>query len=278
MPSKRFHVSFEFFPPATERGKTNLMRTAEALGRENPDFFSVTYGAGGSTRTGTKQTVESLLSRGWNGVPHLSWGHSPRSYVIEQVKEYQRLGVTSLVLLRGDIPSGTVATTTHPAADLVKLVREDFNDEFDIYVAAYPEMHPDSPDPTRDIEFLREKIGNGATACFTQYFYNADAYFYFVDQCTRFGIDVPIIPGVMPITNYERLVRFSVNCGAEIPRWIERKMYQYRDQQEALEDFGCEVVSSLCRRLREGGCPGLHFYTLNRARATTRILKSLALP
>lgn len=275
MLGQQFHLSFEFYPPNSERGESNLLRSADRLSRERPDFFSVTYGAGGSTRTGTKQTVESLLQRNWSAVPHLSWGQSTRRLVVQQIQEYRELGVSTLVLLRGDAPSGTVPSVTHHASELVELVRNEFNDHFEIFVAAYPETHPDAPNPSRDIQYLRQKLRAGADACFTQYFYNPDAYFYFVDQCGRMNIDVPIIPGIMPITNYERLVRFSKNCGAEIPQWIERKMYELREDQQALEDFGCEVVLALCQRLCDNGCPGLHFYTLNRARATQRILGDL---
>lgn len=278
MLGQQFHLSFEFYPPNSERGESNLLRSADRLSREKPDFFSVTYGAGGSTRTGTRQTVESLLQKNWTAVPHLSWGQSLRRQVVQQIQEYRDLGVGTLVLLRGDAPSGTVPSVTHPAAELVELVRNEFDDHFEIFVAAYPETHPDAPNPSRDIQYLRQKLNAGADACFTQYFYNSDAYFYFVDQCGRMNIDVPIIPGIMPITNYERLVRFSKNCGAEIPQWIERKMYELREDQQALEEFGYEVVLALCQRLCDNGCPGLHFYTLNRARATQRILRDLKLP
>ncbi|MCY4142313.1 MAG: methylenetetrahydrofolate reductase [NAD(P)H] [Gammaproteobacteria bacterium] len=273
---QQFHLSFEFYPPNSQRGENNLMRSATRLNGEQPDFFSVTYGAGGSTRTGTKQTVESLLKENWPAVPHLSWGHTTRKHVVQQIQEYCDLGVKALVLLRGDAPSGTVPGITHHASELVELVRSEFNDQFEIFVAAYPETHPDAPNPSRDIQYLRQKVDAGANACFTQYFYNSDAYFFFVDQCRRQGVDAPIIPGIMPITNYDRLVRFSRNCGAEIPQWIERKLFEFKEDQQALEDFGCEVVLALCQRLCDNGCPGLHFYTLNRARATQRILKDLA--
>lgn len=275
MSAANFHLSFEFFPPATAIGQTNLAKAAETLQRFGPEFFSVTYGAGGSTKTRTKETVAGLISNGCTTVPHLSWGDSPREHLVEQLRDYRELGVSGLVLLRGDAPSGTVAQTGHHAAELVSLVRTDFGNEFEIFVAAYPEMHPDAPNPTKDIEFLRAKVDAGADACFTQYFYNPDAYFYFVEECRARRIDVPIIPGVMPITNCERLVRFSRNCGAEIPKWIESKMFEYKDDQESLEDFGCTVVRNLCQRLFDNDCPGFHFYTLNRARATSRILQNL---
>ncbi|MCY3885239.1 MAG: methylenetetrahydrofolate reductase [NAD(P)H] [Gammaproteobacteria bacterium] len=275
MSAESFHLSFEFFPPSTSRGLANLTEAAHRLNQFSPEFFSVTYGAGGSTKTRTSETVEELISRGFVTVPHLSWGDTTRDLVVEQIKKYQKSDVSGFVLLRGDTPSGTVAQTVHHAVDLVNLVRSEFGNAFKIFVAAYPEMHPDAPNPSRDIEFLREKVDAGADACFTQYFYNSDAYFYFVEACRGNGIDVPIIPGIMPITNCERLVRFSRNCGAEIPRWIESKMFEYKDDQASLEDFGCDVVQSLCQRLVDNDCPGFHFYTLNRARATTRILRSL---
>lgn len=269
------HLSFEFFPPATELGKANLEKTAADLSQHGPEFFSVTYGAGGSTKTRTYDTVASLTRLGRATVPHLSWGDAPRQFILDQLGNYQELGVAGLVLLRGDPPSGTVAHTVHHASELVNLVREEFGEEFEIFVAAYPEMHPDALNPTKDIEHLRAKIDAGANACFTQYFYNPDAYFYFLDACRSHRIEVPIIPGIMPITNCERLVRFSRNCGAEIPRWIERKMFEYKDDQESLEAFGCSVVQNLCQRLLDNDCPGFHFYTLNRARSTSRILQSL---
>lgn len=275
MSSSSFHLSFEFFPPATAIGQTNLAKAAETLRQFQPEFFSVTYGAGGSTKTRTNEAVAGLIAQGCNTVPHLSWGESPRENLVNQLKDYRSLGVSGLVLLRGDTPSGTVAQTVHHAVELVSLVRSEFGDEFEIFVAAYPEVHPDAPNPTKDLEYLRAKVDAGADACFTQYFYNADAYFYFVEQCRSHRIDVPIIPGVMPITNCERLVRFSRNCGAEIPRWIERKMFEFKDDQEALEDFGCAVVENLCQQLLDNDCPGFHFYTLNRARATFRVLKNL---
>lgn len=275
MSAANLHFSFEFFPPATAIGQRNLARAAETLKRFRPEFFSVTYGAGGSTKDRTTETVAKLIANGCKTVPHLSWGDSPREHLIAQLRDYKALGVAALVLLRGDTPSGTVAQTVHHAAELVHLVRSEFGNEFEIFVAAYPEMHPDAPNPTKDIEYLREKVDAGADACFTQYFYNPDAYFYFVEQCRSHRIDVPIIPGVMPITNCERLVRFSRNCGAEIPRWIESKMFEYKDDQESLEDFGCTVVQSLCQRLLDNECPGFHFYTLNRAKATSRVLQYL---
>lgn len=275
MLTESFHLSFEFFPPATSRGLSNLTEAAHALSQFNPEFFSVTYGAGGSTKTRTNETVSKLISSGFATVPHLSWGDSTRDQIVEQIKKYESSDVTGFVLLRGDTPSGTVAQTVHHAVELVSLVRAEFGDTFKIFVAAYPEMHPDAPNPSKDIEFLREKVDAGADACFTQYFYNSDAYFYFIDACIGNGINVPIIPGVMPITNCERLVRFSRNCGAEIPRWIESKMFEYKDDQASLEDFGCDVVQDLCQRLVDNNCPGFHFYTLNRARATTRVLQNL---
>ncbi len=277
MSSSKFHLSFEFYPPRTEQGHHSLLRSAQRLIEEKPDFFSVTYGAGGTTRTRTSQAIASLLDKGWNSVPHLSWGDTPASEVVEQVENYRSSGVRGFVLLRGDAPSGTVGGVLHHAVELVGLVRDRFGDAFEIYVAAYPEMHPDASSPSNDIDHLKAKVEAGADACFTQYFFNPDAYKYFVDQCLSERIDVPIIPGIMPITNYERLVDFSTKCGAEVPRWIERKLHELKDDSDALQDFGCEVVQALCQELCDEGCPGLHFYTLNRAKPTLRILNGLTL-
>ena len=238
----------------------------------------MTYGAGGSSRDRTEETVNQLFEHGVNAVPHLSWGAVPRSVIIEQIEGYRDLGVKAFVLLRGDIGTEIDKSNVHHATDLVHLVREEFPDRFDVFVAAYPEVHPDAASPSRDIGYLKEKVLAGATACFTQYFFNADAYFYFVDQCHKRGIDVPIIPGIMPIANYDGLVTFSERCGAEIPRWIERKLFELQDDTTALEEFGRDVVTSLCDRLVSNGCPGLHFYTLNKSRPTMQILKLLNLP
>ena len=272
-----FHLSFEFFPPSSSDGWKQLLRTARRLQDEKPDFFSVTYGAGGSTKSRTFQTVKDLRSQGFNVNPHLSWGDVSREEISLTVQSFLELGVDGMVVLRGDSPLGSMRSVMHNASELVQLIRNDLSKELKIFVAAYPEMHPDAPNPSKDLHFLLEKVQAGANACITQYFYNADAYLNFVDRCTNFGISVPIIPGIMPIYNYDQLVRFSQNCGAEIPRWIERGMHEYRTDKNALEEFGIDVVTQLCERLRSEGAPGFHVYSLNRALIPKRILRNLDL-
>lgn len=277
MGGPNFHLSFEFFPPNSPDGWSNLLRTARRLQNERPDFFSVTYGAGGSTRDRTYQTVKDLRAEGLEVNPHLSWGDMSQEEISSMVQSFLDLGITGMVVLRGDSPSGSVRSVMHNASELVRLIRSEIAAELQIFVAAYPEMHPDAQNPSQDLQYLSEKVQAGANACITQYFYNADAYLHFVERCRGFGITVPIIPGVMPIYNYDQLVRFSQNCGAEIPRWIEKRMYEYRTNKTALEEFGVEVVTDLCERLREGGAPGFHFYTLNRAVIPRQILRNLNL-
>ena len=272
-----FHLSFEFFPPNTPDGWSKLLRTAHRLQSERPDFFSVTYGAGGSTKHRTFQTVKDLRAEGLNVNPHLSWGDVSREEISLTVQSFLELGIEGMVVLRGDSPSGSVPCVMHNASELVRLIRHEIASELQIFVAAYPEMHPDAPTPSQDLQFLLEKVQAGANACITQYFYNADAYLNFVERCRGFGITVPIIPGVMPIYNYDQLVRFSQNCGAEIPRWIERRMHEYRTNKKALEAFGVDVVTELCERLCVEGAPGFHFYTLNRALIPRQILQNLNL-
>lgn len=271
------HLSFEFFPPNTPAGWNNLLRTAKRLQFEKPNFFSVTYGAGGSTKSRTFKTVKDLRGEGFIVNPHLSWGDVSREEITHTVLNFVDLGIEGMVVLRGDSPSGSVRAVMHNASELVQLIREEFGSDLQLYVAAYPEMHPDAKTPSEDLQFLLEKVQAGANACITQYFYNADAYLNFVERCRNFGISVPIIPGVMPIYNYDQLVRFSQNCGADIPRWIERGMHEYRTNKKALEEFGVEVVTQLCDRLLREGVPGFHFYSLNRALIPRQILGNLAL-
>jgi methylenetetrahydrofolate reductase (NADPH) len=271
-------LSFEFFPPKTKKGRENLLQTAEQLNKRSPAFFSVTYGAGGSTRDGTFDAVQALRADGLNAVPHLSWGADRKDSVIELIERYQRMGVNRMVALRGDIPSGVgTSKNIHYAEELVRLIRTNFGHCFHLEVGAYPEVHPDSPSPEDDISYLKFKVDAGADSCITQYFYNSDSYFYFVDRCRASQINVPIVPGIMPITNYEGLVRFSNNCGAEIPRWIRLRLKDLKDDQASLQSFGIEVVTNLCQTLLQGGAPGLHFYTLNRAEPTEEIARNLSL-
>ena len=271
-------ISYEFFPPQTEAGRTRLIETAEALAATDPAYFSVTYGAGGSTRTRTYETVVKLMENGMTTAPHLSWGDDSESTLLSLIEKYRELGVTDMVALRGDPPSG-IGSTAHirRAHSLVKLIRRHFGNTFNLYVAAYPETHPDAISPEGDIRFLREKIESGANGCITQYFFNADSYFYFIDRCRSHGIETPIVPGIMPITNYEGLVKFSDGCGADIPRWIRTRLAHLADNPEDLLAFGIEVVTNLCERLLNGGAPGIHFYTLNKPHASVQIARNLGL-
>ena len=271
-------ISYEFFPPQTETGRTRLIETAEALAATDPAYFSVTYGAGGSTRTRTYETVVKLMENGMTTAPHLSWGDDSESTLLSLIEKYRELGVTDMVALRGDPPSG-IGSTAHirRAHSLVNLIRRHFGNTFNLYVAAYPETHPDAISPEGDIRFLREKIESGANGCITQYFFNADSYFYFIDRCRSHGIETPIVPGIMPITNYEGLVKFSDGCGADIPRWIRTRLAHLADNPEDLLAFGIEVVTNLCERLLNGGAPGIHFYTLNKPHASVQIARNLGL-
>lgn len=270
-------ISFEFFPPQASRGRANLVRTAARLARFDPVFYSVTYGAGGSTRERTFDAVASLRDAGSNAIPHLSWGGDTADSVVALLAGYLKLGIDRVVALRGDVPSG--AGTSHQlrhADALVRLIRDRIEAPLHIEVAAYPEVHPDAPSASADIDYLKRKIDAGASGCITQYFYNAEAYFHFRDRCAAAGIAAPIVPGVMPITNYETLDRFSVQAGVDLPRWLRRRLDELQPHQEALIAFGTDVVSALCRRLLDGGAPGLHFYTLNKAPPTEAIVERLA--
>lgn len=269
-------LSFEFFPPRTEKGRANLLRTANRLNQQNPAFFSVTYGAGGSTRDRTLETIQTLRADGLNAAPHLSWGTDSEASMTSLVDRYKELGVDRVVVLRGDLPSGMgPRRSLHYAEELVRLIRANFDRSFHLEVGAYPEVHPDAPSPEQDVGYLKHKVDAGADSCITQYFYNSDSYFYFVDRCRANGIEVPIVPGIMPITNYEGLIRFSDNCGAEIPRWIRLRLEAYKDDDESLRAFGIEVVTGLCNTLLNGGAPGLHFYTMNKAGPTEAIARNL---
>jgi len=271
-------ISFEFFPPKTDQGREKLHGVREALAACSPDFFSVTYGAGGSTQENTTGVVMDIQKSGQQAVPHLSFGGSSKDEVLELLTSYRLAGISRVVALRGDLPSGMgMALQLVHANELVAFIRQHFGDQFEIFVAAYPEIHPEAENYQRDIFYLGEKFRAGANAAITQYFYNADAYFYFIEQCQKAGIDQPIYPGIMPITNYQNLVRFSDNCGADIPRWIREKLKELSQDSVGLKEFGLEVVSGLCQRLREGGAPGFHFYTMNQAEPTLNILKNLDL-
>ena len=271
-------ISFEFFPPQTPRGRTNLVRTAKRLARFRPAFYSVTYGAGGSTRDRTFDAVVALRESGINAIPHLSWGGDTEDGVVALLGEYLKRGIDRIVALRGDLPSGAGTSGQLRHADaLIRLIRSRIDAPLYIEVAAYPEVHPDAPSASADIDFLKGKIDAGADGCITQYFYNPEAYFHFRDRCAAAGIDVPIVPGVMPISNYETLVRFSAKAGVDIPRWLQRRLDEVQGDSEALLAFGTDVVSTLCNRLLDGDAPGLHFYTLNKAPPTEAIAEKIGL-
>jgi len=271
-------ISFEFFPPQTPRGRANLVRTAKLLARFRPAFYSVTYGAGGSTRERTFDAVVALRNSGANAIPHLSWGGDREAAVVALLGDYLALGVDRFVALRGDLPSGAGTSRQLRHADsLVRLIRSRIDAPIAIDVAAYPEVHPDAPSASADIDFLKGKIDAGASGCITQYFYNAEAYFHFRDRCAAVGIDIPIVPGIMPISNYDTLIRFSAKAGVDIPRWIHRRLDEVQGDSEALLAFGTDVVSTLCRKLLDGDAPGLHFYTLNKAPPTEAIAENIGL-
>jgi len=271
--------SFEFFPPKTADGISKLEATSRKLAALKPGFFSVTFGAGGSTRDRTFETVIDVQKKsGIEVVPHLSCISSTRDNIREILNAYRDKGIRHMVALRGDIPSGTVeAGEFRYANELVTFIREETGDHFHIETAAYPEYHPQSSSPDRDFANFRRKVEAGANGAITQYFYNTDAFFSFTDRCEAAGIDIPIVPGIMPITNYHQLARFSDTCGAEIPRWIRKRLEAYGEDLESIRAFGEEVVTGLCTRLVEQGVSGLHFYTLNRAEPAIAIWKNLGL-
>jgi methylenetetrahydrofolate reductase (NADPH) len=273
--------SVELFPPKTPEGMEKLKLEIAKLDRLSPGYFSVTYGAGGSTRERTFETVDWLRGRGIETAPHIACVGSSRAEILDILSRYREQGIRHVVALRGDLPSGMGGGTGGDfryANELVSFIREEFGDTFKIEVAAYPEYHPQSGSPERDLANFKRKVEAGADAAITQYFYNPDAYFAFVQSCERAGIGIPIVPGIMPITNYTQLARFSDACGAEIPRWVRRRLEGYGDDVESIRAFGHEVALNLCRRLIDGGAPGLHFYTMNQSGPTGRLWQELALP
>jgi len=271
--------SFEFFPPKTPEGITKLAATSKMLAALQPRFFSVTFGAGGSTRGHTFETVTDLQKNtGIEAAPHLSCISSTRENIREALAAYKEAGISHMVALRGDMPSGMVeAGEFRYANELVAFIREETGDHFHIEVAAYPEYHPQASSPDRDLANFKRKVGAGANSAITQYFYNPDAYFRFVERCNRTGIDIPVVPGIMPVTNYHQLARFSDACGAEIPRWIRKRLEAYGEDTTSIRAFGEEVVTNMCAQLLRGGAPGLHFYTLNRAEPALAIWNNLGL-
>ncbi|MFT0533664.1 methylenetetrahydrofolate reductase [NAD(P)H] [Castellaniella hirudinis] len=272
-------LSLEYFPPRDIAAQERLVRSAKRLAALNPAYVSVTFGAGGSTRTGTVDTVQMLGNLGADVAPHLSCIGATRDDLRLILDEYRARGIQRLVALRGDLPSGMGGDTgdLHHASELVRFVREQYGDAFHIEVAAYPEMHPQAESAAQDLQYFVQKVRAGADAAITQYFFNPDAYFDFVDRVQAKGVDIPITPGIMPITNYTQLARFSSMCGAEIPRWMRLRLQDFGDDKASIRAFGVEAITRLCARLLENGAPGLHFYTLNHADAVVRIAENLNL-
>ncbi len=270
--------SLELFPPQTAEGAEKLRATRAQMALLKPRFFSVTFGAGGSTRDRTLETVLDIQREGHAAAPHLSCIGSTRESIRSILEQYRAHGIRHLVALRGDLPSGMAQPGTFRYAnELVEFIRATTGDWFHIEVAAYPEYHPQARSPLDDLLAFRRKLEAGANSAITQYFYNFDAYAQFIDQCRRIGIDVPIVPGIMPISSYSSLARFSDNCGAEIPRWIRKKLESYGDDSASIRAFGLDVVTQLCEKLLASGAPGLHFYTLNQVSLTSTLWQRLGL-
>jgi methylenetetrahydrofolate reductase (NADPH) len=269
-------ISFEFFPPKTPEGADKLRAVRQQLYARQPVFCSVTYGAGGSTQAGTFGTVKEILAEGVDAASHFSCIGATRAGVREQLAQLKAMGVKRLVALRGDLPSGYgLGGEFQYASDLVAFIRAESGEDFHIEVAAYPEVHPQAKSPEADLKAYVTKVKAGAHSAITQYFYNSDAYFRFVDDAYKLGADVPVVPGIMPITSSTQLMRFSDACGAEIPRWIRLRLQAYGDDTASIKAFGLDVVSDLCEQLCNGGVPGLHFYTMNQSAATLELLRRL---
>ena len=269
-------VSFEFFPPKTPEGADKLRATRQALYAHQPEFCSVTFGAGGSTQEGTFGTVKAILEEGMAAACHFSCVGATKTTVREQLATLRAMGVKRLVALRGDLPSGYgMGGEFHYASDLVAFIRAETGDAFHIEVAAYPEIHPQAKSAEADLQAFATKIKAGADSAITQYFFNADAYFRFVDDVQRLGVSAPVVPGIMPITSSTQLMRFSDACGAEIPRWIRLRLQGFGDDTASIKSFGLDVMTALCAQLRAQGVPGIHFYTMNQAGATSEIIRRL---
>ncbi len=282
MESQRKHpqtFSFELFPPRTEKGIESLRGHRDQLAKLNPKFFSVTFGAGGSTQERTLDTVlEIQQASGIDAAPHLSCVGSSRERISSILNTYKDAGIRHIVALRGDLPSGVREPGKFRYAnELVSYIREETGDHFYIEVAAYPETHPQAGNAVKDLENFKNKMNAGANTAITQYFFNPDSYFAFIDSCEKMGIDAPIVPGIMPINNYIQLARFSDACGAEIPRWIRQRLESYGDDLDSIKHFGVEVITKMCDRLLSEGAPGLHFYTMNKAEPTVTIWNNLGL-
>lgn len=271
-------ISFEFFPPKTDRGVENLHKVRDELGKLNPKYFSVTFGAGGSTQEGTYDAVKSIIDAGYDGAPHISCVGATQDSIKNMLQSYADIGVKRIVALRGDLPSGMVERGDFKYAnELVEFVRKHFGEQFHIEVAAYPEFHPESTNATSEFENFKRKVDAGASSAITQYFFNSDAYFSFVETAEAHGITVPIIPGIMPITNFAQLARFSDICGAEIPRWLRRRLEEYQDDEASLISFGLDYVTFLCEVLLSNGVHGIHFYALNKSHPSKEICERLKL-
>ncbi len=271
-------ISFEFFPPKTPEGADKLRQVRQELYSLKPQFFSVTYGAGGSTQDGTLQQVQAILSDGFDAAPHFSCIGATRDSVRVQLQQFKQAGIRRMVALRGDLPSGhgTFGEFRY-ASDLVAFIREETGDHFHIEVGCYPEVHPQAKSPEADLNAYVTKVHAGANAAITQYFYNSDAYFRFLEETHKLGADIPVVPGIMPIISSTQLMRFSDACGAEIPRWIRLRLQSFGDDTASIKAFGLDVVTDLCDQLRAGGAPGLHFYTMNQSAAVKAICSNLDL-
>ncbi len=276
--SKKLEFSLEFFPPASAEGVEKLRGVRQELAALGPEFISVTYGAGGSTRDRTLQVVREIREAGIDAAPHLSCIGATQESIREHLAEFRAIGVKRIVALRGDLPSGMADPGEFRYAnELVEFIRKDSGDEFTLEVAAYPEVHPQARSYDADLKAFVNKVNAGADSAITQYFYNADAYFAFVDAVRKAGVTIPVVPGIMPISGFSKLARFSDACGAEIPRWMRRKFEGFGDDADSIKAFGLDVVTELCERLLAGGAPGLHFYCMNQAALTTEICKRLKL-
>ena len=272
------HISIEFFPPQTPEGVEKLRATRAELAKLQPEFFSVTYGAGGSTRERTFAIVREIASEGFDAAPHLSCIGSTRESIREILAEFKTAGIRRIVALRGDLPSGMAeAGEFRYANELVEFIRAETGDQFSLEVAAYPEWHPQARSPKDDLDAFARKVKAGANSAITQYFYNADAYFHFVDEARALGVDIPIVPGIMPIVGFTKLARFSDACGADLPRWMRKKFESFGDDSDSIRAFGLDLVTDLCSRLLAGGAPGLHFYSMNQSVMTLDICKRLGL-
>ncbi|MCK5771776.1 methylenetetrahydrofolate reductase [NAD(P)H] [Algiphilus sp.] len=270
--------SFEFFPPKTDQGKEKLQNVIDKLAVNTPDYMTVTFGAGGSTRDRTIETVLNLHSQGISTAPHLSCVGGTRQEIGELLDLYREHGINRIVALRGDMPSGMgAAGELRYANELVEFIREHSGDTFNLEVAAYPEFHPQARNAEEDLKNFARKVQAGANSAITQYFFNADSYFYFIDRLEKMGVTIPVVPGIMPIVNFSNLVRFSDMCGAEIPRWIRKQLEAYGDDSDSIRKFGEEVVTEMCEKLLAAGAPGLHFYTLNQVEPSISIWKNLGI-